>query len=126
MTNEERKKIDILLRQGLGYKKIANATGLNPNTVKSYCKSHPVVLSGTYCQQCGAEVQQIPHKRLKKFCCDSCRAAWWSAHPEARKSSRYAHICACCGKEFSSDRLASKYCSTLCFANARKKVTEHD
>ena len=126
MTNEERKRIDILLRQGLGYKKIANATGLNPNTVKSYCKSHPVVLSGTYCQQCGAEVQQTPQKRQKKFCSDACRFAWWSAHPEARKSSRYVHICACCGKEFTSDRPASKYCSTRCYAAARKKVTEND
>ena len=126
MTNEERKKIDVLLRQGLGYKKIANATGLNPNTVKSYCKSHPPILAGTYCLQCGTEVQQTPHKRRKKFCCNSCRAAWWSSHPEARKSSRYVHICACCGKEFSSDRPASKYCSTGCYAAARKKVTEHD
>ena len=125
MTDLERKKIDVLRKQGLGYKKIAADVGLSLNTVKSYCKSHPVSYEGTFCLQCGTEVKQTAHKRQRKYCSDACRAAWWSAHPEARKSSRYPHTCAFCGKEFSSDRSASKYCSTLCYANARKKV-EHE
>lgn len=126
MTDQERMKIDVLRKQGLGYKKIAADIGLSLNTVKSYCKSHPISYEGSFCLQCGTEVKQTAHKRQRKYCSDACRAAWWSAHPEARKSSRYTHTCAFCGKEFSSDRSASKYCSTLCYANARKKVEQHD
>jgi len=127
MTNEERRKIALLQKEGLGYKRIAAKTGLNPNTVKSYCKTHPVFdKEVVFCMHCGTEVKQTAHKRQRKYCSDACRAAWWSAHPEARKSSRYPHICAFCGKEFYSDRSASKYCSTLCFANARKKVETRD
>ena len=40
MTDQERMKIDVLRKQGLGYKKIAANVGLSLNTVKSYCKSH--------------------------------------------------------------------------------------
>ena len=126
MTNDERMKINILQKQGFGYKRIAALTGLNPNTVKSYCKTHPVCADkSAFCLQCGEALTHTPKKRKKKFCSDVCRAAWWSAHPEERKSSRYSHVCAFCGSEFHSDRPASRYCSTLCFANARKKVTQH-
>ena len=127
MTKEEKQTVSQLQRQGLGYKKISTLTGISVNTVKSFCKAHsensPVECG---CLNCGTAISQTPHKKERKFCSDACRTAWWSAHPEARKSSRYAHICACCGKEFSSDRPASKYCSTGCYAAARKKVSQDD
>lgn len=38
MTDEERKRIRVLRKQGLGYKKIATETGVSVNTVKTLLK----------------------------------------------------------------------------------------
>lgn len=121
MTIEDQRKIISLQMQGLGYRRIATQTGLNIYTVKSYCKAHPISAEDV-CLYCGKGLAHTPHKRRKKFCSDICRSAWWSAHPEARKSSHYEHTCAFCGRMFNSDRVGSKYCSVRCFSDARKKV----
>lgn len=42
MTAEEITKVGQLQREGYGYKKIASLTGLPVNTVKAYCRRHPV------------------------------------------------------------------------------------
>ena len=38
MTSDQMKTIDCLRLQGLGYRRIAEKTGINANTVKSYCQ----------------------------------------------------------------------------------------
>ena len=123
MTKEEKQIIADLQRQGFGYKRIASATGISVNTVKSYCKAHPFGEDVCRrCLHCGKPLYQPPHKREKKFCSDQCRNAWWSAHPEMRRKEKpYRHICLYCGSEFASDRSASRYCSVACFASARRK-----
>lgn len=125
MTKDEKQKVAELQRTGLGYKRIAAITGISVNTVKSYCKAHPFGEKNCKrCLSCGKPLSQTPHKREKKFCSDKCRNAWWSAHPEMRKKEKpYQHICLFCGSAFSSDRPGSRYCSTACFADARRKET---
>ena len=126
MTNEEIKKISVLQRQGKGYKAIADTLGLPVNSVKSWCRRHPLDDATGHCQQCGAPIHQTPHKRQRKFCDSACRIAWWNAHPEDRiKKPAYDHTCAFCGQPFSSERAGSKYCSTRCFADARRKEDNH-
>lgn len=127
MTKDEKQKVSGLQHQGLGYKKIAALTGISVNTVKSFCKAHPTIeIKDTEfrCLNCGAPVTQTLHKRKRKFCSDMCRSKWWSAHPEMRKADKpYKHVCLFCGKEFTSDRSGSRYCSTSCFADARRGVS---
>ena len=124
MTTDEKQRVSELQHQGLGYKKISALTGISANTVKSYCKAHPCVDEAeSKCLNCGVPIFQTPHRREKKFCSDKCRNAWWTAHPEMRKVDKpYKHVCLFCGKEFTSDRPGSRYCSTSCFADARRGV----
>lgn len=58
MTDEEITKVNQLQREGYGYKKIASLTGLPVNTVKAYCRRHPVskedtAAENTLCKMCG-------------------------------------------------------------------------
>ena len=123
MTNKDRVQITNLQQQGFGYKRISSITGISVNTVKSFCRAHPVSNeSESRCLFCGSVLRQTPHKRQKKYCSDKCRNAWWVAHPELRKANAaYSHLCLGCGKRFFTDRKESKYCSVSCFAAARRK-----
>lgn len=119
MTNDDRKKILFLREQGLGYKKLAIETGIPISTIKSFLKKEKAN-DKNHCLYCETFIVQTPHKKQKKFCSDKCRNAWWSAHPEKRKGKSYSHTCLYCGKVFSTDKQASKYCSRACFAEARR------
>lgn len=129
MTNEESLKIEELQREGHGYKKIALMLDLPVNTVKSFIRRHPVnqptapALQARGCLNCGSPVVQIPGKKEKKFCSDRCRMAWWNAHPErVNRKAFYAATCAHCGREFKAyGNRGRKYCSRLCFDQARVK-----
>ena len=121
MTKDGTTKIIELQNKGMGYKRISALTGLPVNTVKSYCRRHPACGFGA-CQRCGAAVKQTLHKRVKKFCSDACRMAWWKAHPEQVKRKVYQLTCAWCGKPFDSIGDDSRhYCSRACYADARRK-----
>ncbi len=121
MTQTQKEQIAGLQRIGLGYRKIATELGLPVDTVKSYCRRHPLPRYDTVCAQCGKPLVQTPHKRKKRFCCDQCRMAWWKAHPDqiVRKKV-YTHICRFCGKEFQSHRATSQFCSRKCYADIRR------
>ena len=127
MTNEEAVKIEELQREGQGYKKIALLLNLPVNTVKSYIRRHPVEQATTAptqgCLNCGTPLLQKPGKKEKKFCSDRCRMAWWNAHPErVNRKAFYAATCAHCGREFKAyGNRGRKYCSRLCFDQARVK-----
>ena len=124
MTTTERNRIDALRSQECGYKKISALTGVSVNTVKYYCRTHPLDTEPEdHCRHCGSVIEQTPHKRKRKFCSDECRIAWWSAHPEARTVKKtYSHVCAFCGSSFTSPRAGTRYCSSVCYANARRKT----
>lgn len=123
MTKEETDKIRQMMSDGIGYRAIATFLGMPVNSVKSWCRRHPIIKE-EYCLWCGNTIQQTPHKRMKKFCSDKCRYRWWSKHPEHRISEKpYKHICINCGNSFSTSRKESKYCSVSCFAEIRRGDT---
>ena len=128
MTEAERERITELRYNGYGYKKISSLTGLPQNTVKSFCRRHPIVNEGltdhlNQCMNCGKPLAQTPHKRKKKFCSDRCRMAWWNAHPEkVNRKAYYTVVCRQCGKRFESYGNANRrFCSLLCYAEYRRK-----
>lgn len=124
MTNLERNAIQKLQHDGLGYKRIATTLGLPVNSVKTYCRRHPVEknMQTAVCLMCGKELCHTPHKRKKKFCSDQCRMAWWTAHPELmQRKNLQDYICPCCGIRFSSHKKRRVYCSRACYAKARSK-----
>ena len=127
MTENQKSEIKRLRESGFGYKKISSETGISINTIKSFLKTNDeFATQKNHCLNCGTLVVQTPHRKLKKFCSDICRNAWWSAHPENRKEKPYTHTCLCCGREFSTDRVVSKYCSKRCFAEARRGTENNE
>ena len=116
-------QINSLRQEGKGYRSIASALGLPMNSVKSWCRRHPLEARQTgYCLYCGAEIVSTPHKRERKYCSDQCRLSWWKEHPEKRTCRKaYSHTCRCCGKVFTNNRISASYCSRNCFAKARMK-----
>ena len=124
MTNEQRETITHMQRIGKGYRTIASETGLSVNSVKSWCRRHPIeVERKDRCKQCGSALVQIPGKRTRLFCSDQCRLRWWATHPECRGHRvTYVHTCRFCGKVFTNNRVKADYCGRACFAKTRMKV----
>ncbi len=116
--------------EGQSYTKIAELLHISENTIKSYCRrnnlggvaskiSKPIVSS--LCRHCGAPVKQTPGKKLKQYCSDQCRSAWWNAHPEAvpHKSIR-KFTCLTCGKDFEGcGKRERKFCSRACYGKSK-------
>ena len=110
MTNEQRQKIKILRYQGVGYGKIAKATGLSRDSVRNYCireglNGYASELVTEYrkvmkeemlfvvCLNCGMKLEQNSCGRKRKYCSLSCKRKWENDH---RKS--YTRNCEYCGK----------------------------
>lgn len=133
LTKENKMMIDSLRRCGYGYKRIANELCLNANTVKSFCRRHPLESlapteeyktdDGTarFCKNCGAVVKQLPGRKEKEFCSDTCRNKWWGKHQaQVNRKSMYSYECPTCGKPFVAyGNRNRKYCSHECYITAR-------
>ena len=129
MTPEEKKIIDNLRAQGLGYRKIAGQIGVSENTVKSYLRTvtkkaaEPVERNtdGHKCLYCGNPIAQHPGRKLKKFCSDACRNKWWKEHQDlVRRGANYNFTCPVCGKEFTAyGNENRKYCCHACYIKDR-------
>ena len=77
MTYEQTLQISKLLRDGKGYRKIAEKLDLPVNSVKSWCRRHQAEETKTNCcPLCVRKVISLPYKRLRRFCSDSCRIKW--------------------------------------------------
>ena len=129
MTNAEMKRIDVLQREGLGYRRIASMLNLPTNTVKSYCQRHPVMAVGSVvagCKNCGADLGENAERYKKQFCSDSCRMAWWNQHRYlVRRKAERQVVCAQCGQTFSVyARPNQRFCSRECYHHHRKQVVE--
>lgn len=61
MTQKQTAAITQLHEQGLSMAKIAEAVGIPLNTVKSWCRRHPLVTDKA-CLQCGTPVRMRPHR----------------------------------------------------------------
>lgn len=127
MTNTQKTRIEEMRKEGMGYSRIAKALGLSDNTVKSFCRR--ANLTGLYeapmpmrdgirlCRSCGKEVVQIPGRKEKKFCSDSCRMKWWNAHLDmVSRRAVYEFECAFCKGKFTAyGNARRKYCSRKCY-----------
>ena len=100
--------------QGVGYGKIATATGLSRDSVRNYCIREGLNGYGSelvteyrkvmkeemlfvVCLNCGIQLKQNSTGRKRKYCSLSCKRKWENDH---RKS--YTRNCEYCGKEFQS------------------------
>ena len=126
MTVEEKSRVDYLRSIGLGYKKIAQKTGLSESTLKSYFLRRKETPVSGKCPVCGRKLEQQPHRKQKRFCSDACRLSWWKQHPELMNIPGTRTVeCATCGTTFQSYRKTAKYCSRSCYyAASREKVPE--
>lgn len=132
MTPMERSQIRQLQQEGLGYKRIAAATGVPVNTVKTFCRRNPApnttpANNSPVCRCCGNPISPLPHKRAKQYCSDQCRMAWWRAHADALNRKTFYQIkCEGCGTVFSSyGNRHRKYCSRDCCCRSRRKEKAH-
>lgn len=76
MTDDEKRQITVLRRDGLGYGKIAQQTGVSMNTVKSFCRRNNLTFSTdgkSVCECCGKSIVQVAGRKQKRFCSDQCR-----------------------------------------------------
>lgn len=127
MKASEKEQIESLRKEGLGYKKIAQLTGINLNTIKSFCRSNKLTstdLLAFKCANCKSPLISTPKKKAKKFCCDKCRILWWNRNRNLLKSTaQIKKVCKHCGKEYPSYiRDNRKYCSHSCYILNRFKV----
>ena len=113
---------------GKSYAEIADWLGLSKNTVKSYCQRNNLQqtinksnANITYCKQCGQEMEIIAGRKLKKYCSDKCRIAWWVANKEQlNQKATYSFICNHCGVEFTAyGNKSRKFCNHACYIASR-------
>ena len=129
MTKQEIETLNLMRSHDKSAADIAIALGLSVNTVRSYIRRHlPKDAVQVGCRQCGKPVMQAKGRKAKYFCSDRCRNAWWNAHPEkVQRKAYYRLTCQFCGKEFVSyGNKNRKYCSRLCYADARRSRSVPD
>lgn len=134
MDDKQKNQIARMRANGVGYRVIAGKLGINPNTVKSYCRRNglggvaqparkAVEYTGevTLCQNCGAEIRQVAKRKKKRFCCDKCRNEWWNSHLDlVDRRAIHTQICPTCGRKFEVYGSAPrKYCCHPCYVKAR-------
>ena len=91
ITDDIWTKVYALRIAGYSIKEIHDLTGINQDTIKSRC--HRYGLTGNYtlniyhniCKNCGKPLEHVEGKKKKEFCCDNCRAEWWSLQRRAEK-----------------------------------------
>ena len=126
MTRGEKLLIAQYRAQGMGYTAIAGALGLPKNTVKSFCQRNGLGKDTTVfakpipdhiCRQCGKPLEQSVHRKIRRFCSDACRLAWWHTHRDHSRNAK-RRVCPTCQKEFTTDRRQT-YCSHTCYIRMR-------
>jgi len=128
MTLIQKKIIADMRSNGASYAEIATMLDLSRNTVKSYCQRNAIVQTAitksdnyTYCKQCGVKFEIIKGRKLKIFCSDKCRTAWWVAHPEKlNRKATYNFICEHCSAAFTAyGNQTRKFCNHACYIASR-------
>jgi endogenous inhibitor of DNA gyrase (YacG/DUF329 family) len=121
MKKQDIKIIHEMLQQGKSSKEISLAVGISSSTIRAHIRRHPEFYGGKPCRNCGQTMVQPIGRKVKHFCSDKCRMAWWNSHREqVQKKTYYTLVCAHCGKEFESyGNQNRKYCSRDCYVIAR-------
>ena len=118
MTTEQKETIKNLRYQGVTMVKIAEQLGMSINTVKAYWRR--AELKKGLCKYCHKPLVQVPGRKPKTYCDDTCRYNWWRLHREqANHHVVYHNTCAYCHKEFESFNKDRKYCCHPCYISAR-------
>lgn len=123
MGMNNKQEILKLRLEGYGYKRIATMLDLPLNTVKSCCRrnqySKDSAEQTSVCLCCKTPIEQMPHRKRKKFCSRKCSNAWWNKHKE-KHTGETSIICGCCHKIFESYKSKNqKYCSRKCYDQMR-------
>ena len=123
MTKQEISMLNLMRTKGKTAAEIALELRISVNTVRSYIRRHPPdETAQSACRYCGKAVAQHPGRKVKLFCSDKCRNAWWKEHPASvNRKAYYRLTCEHCGKEFESyGNQNRKYCSRACYADSRR------
>jgi hypothetical protein len=120
VTKEQKDAIAHYLSKGFSKKKISDLTGIPLGTIKSYCSRSNNGAGKQVCENCGKRIEQTPHKRKKRFCCDKCRLEWWNSHPELVSRTTETLVCGFCGRPFAAYRKGRRFCSKSCSSSARR------
>ena len=115
------KIIHEMLQQGKTSTEISLTMGIPSSTIRTHVRNHPEIYGSKSCRNCGQIMVQPIGRKVKYFCSDRFRMAWWSNHREqVQKKTYYTLVCAHCGKEFESyGNQNRKYCSRDCYLIAR-------
>lgn len=132
MTEEQKKKIIDLRKQGLGYKKIANQLNITRDSVRGYCKRNEPFgeyippkkkkvkkvnkIEKRFCLNCDKEIIQVGRGSRRKYCCNRCRDEY--IYKNSNRTT-YSIRCEYCEKEFKSYSVKRKYCSHDCYIRDR-------
>ena len=121
MKKQDIKIIHEMLQQGKTSREISLAVGIPSSTIRSHVRNHPEIYGSKPCRNCGQIMVQPIGRKVKHFCSDKCRMAWWNNHREQiQKQAYYTLVCTHCGKEFESyGNQNRKFCSRDCYLNAR-------
>lgn len=124
MTNEHKDKIAEMRGQGCTYADIAENLLISENTIKTYCRrarlAKDAIKATPVCKQCGCSIEIKDKYKVRQFCTDKCRAAWWYANRSGEFRTEYHLTCSNCGRPFVSvGNKARKYCSHRCYIAAR-------
>ena len=121
MKKQDIKIINEMLQQGKNTTEISLVLGIPSSTIRAHIRRHPELYGGKPCRNCSKVMAQPVGRKVKHFCSDKCRMAWWNSHREqVQKKAYYTLVCAHCGKEFESyGNQNRKYCSRDCYLIAR-------
>ena len=121
MKKQDIKIINEMLQQEKTSTEISLVLGIPSSTIRAHVRRHPELYGGKPCKNCGKVMVQPVGRKVKHFCSDKCRMAWWNSHREqVQKKTYYTLVCAHCGKEFESyGNQNRKYCSRDCYVIAR-------
>lgn len=128
LTPHLQEQIRTMRTAGVTYSKISEFLDLNVNSVKSWCRRNNiepdvygmigVEPEGVWCRSCGTELSR---ERRAKFCSDTCRRAWWAAHPDLiKRRAFYQFSCTRCGAKFEAyGNSTRRYCTHSCYIQHR-------
>ena len=131
LTENEKTRIEELMRQGLKYPTIAKITGIKLSSVRYYCGiadagDADARKADAFCKGCGRPLFRKEKSKPRRFCSDACRMKWWNGHrDEVKHKTESRFICEYCGAAFTRPgKTRHRFCSKKCSAEARKKAAE--
>ena len=132
MTDEQKQQIVQLHTEGKSHAEIAAIMDIPPSTVRSFFsrqnavpfkqqeQTAPTRVDDSNCRQCGMPLALHSGNRMKRFCSERCRQAWWRAHPGLITEKASSSTCVGCGTIFKNGGNPSRrYCSRTCYMRHR-------